>query len=79
MEVKNWIQIQQKAYKDLRADGQKRGVLISAIGVHVILITGQKSLIYKDFCPVFCSFSTINHQLSWWNMKALASRKILLC
>ena len=53
MEVKNWIQIQQKAYKDLRADGQKRGVLISAIGVHVILITGQKSLIYKDFCPVF--------------------------
>ena len=59
MEVKNWIQIQQKAYKDLRTDGQKRGVLISAIGVHIILIIGQKSLIYKEFGLVFFYFIKI--------------------
>ena len=33
--------------------GEERALLISATGTHVILMTGRKALIYKEFGPVF--------------------------
>ncbi len=33
--------------------GEDRALLISATGTHVILTTGRKALIYKDFLPAF--------------------------
>lgn len=33
--------------------GEERELLISATGTHVILMTGRKALIYKEFGPVF--------------------------
>lgn len=32
---------------------RKRALLISVTGAHVILMTGRKTLIYKEFGPVF--------------------------
>ena len=33
--------------------GEERALLISATGAHIILMTGRKALIYKEFGPVF--------------------------
>ena len=33
--------------------GEERALLISATGTHVILMTGRKALIYKEFGPAF--------------------------
>ena len=39
--------------KKLYKAGEDKALLISATGAHVILMTGRKALIYKEFGPVF--------------------------
>ena len=36
--------------------GEDKALLISATGAHVILMTGRKALICKEFGPVFSIF-----------------------
>lgn len=40
----------------------KRALLISVTGAHVILMTGRKALIYKEFGPVF----SIDAMYGWY-------------
>ena len=42
--------------KKILETGEDRALLISATGAHVILMTGRKALIYKEFGPVFSIF-----------------------
>lgn len=42
--------------------GEERTLLISATGAHVILMTGRKALIYKEFGPVF----SIDAMYGWY-------------
>lgn len=41
---------------------RKRALLISVTGAHVILKTGRKTLIYKEFGPVF----SIDAMYGWY-------------
>lgn len=41
---------------------RKRTLLISVTGAHVILMTGRKTLIYKEFGPVF----SIDAMYGWY-------------
>ena len=42
--------------KKILETGEDRALLISVTGAHVILMTGRKALIYKEFGPVFSIF-----------------------
>ena len=42
--------------RNILEQGEKRALLISATGAHVILMTGRKALNYKEFGPVFSIF-----------------------
>lgn len=50
---------------------RKRALLISVTGVHVILMTGRKTLIYKEFEPVF----SIDAMYDWYYYDFISTDK----
>ena len=54
--TKGYIFKKEEIYRKFEEEsvaGRREGMLISATGAHVILMTGRKALIYKEFGPVF--------------------------
>lgn len=51
--------------------GEKRALLISATGAHIILMTGRKALIYKEFEPVF----SIDAMYDWYYYDFISTDK----
>ena len=56
------ICFRRKLIIDKITEQRKRALLISVTGAHVILMTGRKTLIYKEFGPVF----SIDAMYGWY-------------
>lgn len=57
--------------KKILETGEDRALLISATGAHVILMTGRKALIYKEFGPVF----SIDAMYDWYYYDFISTDK----